>query len=84
MYPPGMRGPNMEVSRNMDKYFTEANQAILERKVKKLWIPILIVHSDKHHVNKLNNAVLVPELKRQNKQLEISRYPGYGHGLIWG
>ena len=35
MYPVGMRGPNMEVSRNYQKYYGEKNSEILDRKVQK-------------------------------------------------
>ena len=84
MYPVGMRGPNMEVSKNLDKYFTAENQRILERKVKTLATPILIVHSDGHHVNILNNLHLVPVIRAANKDLKTILYPGFGHGFVWG
>ncbi len=84
MYPEGMRGPNMEVSRNLEKYFTVENRQILERKVETLSTPILIVHSDRHHVNILNNMHLVPAIRAAGKGLETILYPGFGHGFVWG
>ena len=84
MYPVGMRGPNMAVSKNLDKYFTAENQRILERKVKTLATPILIVHSDRHHINILNNLHLVPAIRAANKDVKTILYPGFGHGFVWG
>ncbi len=84
MYPKGMRGPNMEVSRNLEKYFTAENKRILERKVETLSTPVLIVHSDRHHVNILNNLHLVPTIREAGKDLETILYPGFGHGFVWG
>ena len=84
MYPEGMRGPNMEVSRNLEKYYTDENRRILEGKVKTLSTPILIVHSDRHHVNILNNLHLVPAIRAAGKDLEtiIQSQGGFGGVLL--
>ena len=84
MYPRGMRGPNMEICKNHEKYFKEENRRILKEKVKKLSCPIIIVHSDVHPINNVNNGYLIPEIKAQKKSLKTILYPGFGHGFCWG
>ncbi|MCP5111346.1 MAG: alpha/beta hydrolase, partial [bacterium] len=84
MYPEGMRGPNMEVSKDLDRYFRNENREILERKVQELSTPVLIVYSDRHHINILNNRRLVPAIRAAGKDLRTALYPGYGHGFVWG
>lgn len=84
MYPEGTKGPNMEVSRDLDKYFRSENAEILRRKVSKLSTPILIVHSDRHHINILNNLHLVPAIRAAGKDLKTILYPGFAHSFIWG
>lgn len=84
MYPVGMRGPNAEVSTNLDKYFKDENKRILEDKVRTLTKPMLIVHSDQHPVNVLNDLHLLPAIRATGKNLETILYPGFGHAFAWG
>jgi len=84
MYPKGMKGPNMEVSRNHQKYYSEKNREILDRKVKTLSCPMLIVHSDVHQINTVTSNYLIPKIKAQGKDLKTILYPGIRHGFYWG
>ncbi len=84
MYPVGMRGPNMTVSRNPERYFTDESRRILKEKVASLSSPIFIVHSDVHSINALNNRYLIPAIKRQEKDLTTKLYGGLPHSFIWG
>ena len=84
MYPVGMRGPNAEVSTNLNKYFKDENKRILEEKVRTLSKPMLIVHSDQHPINILNDLHLLPGIRAAGKNLETILYPGFGHGFVWG
>jgi dienelactone hydrolase len=80
----GMKGPNMDVSRNHQAYYGQKNSGILEKKVGRLSCPILIVHSDVHQINDVNNAYLIPKIRAQGKDLETILYPGLDHGFYWG
>jgi len=82
MYPEGVSGPDGKVM--SPEYFTDVCREILQRKVRALSCPVLIVHSDRHRVNWVNNTYLVPEIRKQGKSLEMILYPGYGHGFVWG
>jgi len=84
MYPEGMRGPNMEVSRNHQKYFGDENSIILKEKVQRLSCPILVVHSDVHQISIVNSKYHIPEIRAQGKSLETILYPGFDHGFYWG
>ncbi len=84
MYPVGMRAPNAEVSTNLDEYFTDENKRILEDKVRTLSKPMLVVHSDQHQVNILNDLHLLPAIRAAGKNLETILYPGFGHAFMWG
>jgi dipeptidyl aminopeptidase/acylaminoacyl peptidase len=84
MYPEGMKGPNMNVSRNHQKYYGEKNSGILDEKVGRLSCPVLIVHSDVHQINDVNNEYLIPKIRAQGKDLETILYPGLDHGFYWG
>ena len=84
MYPVGMRAPNAEVSMNLEEYFGDENKRILEEKVRTLSKPMLIVHSDRHQVNILNDLHLLPAIRAAGKNLETILYPGFGHGFVWG
>ncbi len=82
MYPEGVSGPDGKVMNT--EYFTDVCKEILRRKVRALSCPILIVYSDRHRVNWVNNTYLVPEIEKQKKSLERILLPGYGHGFVWG
>ncbi len=84
MYPVGRRGPDMEVSRNYQRYFGKEQAKVLKEKVAKLSCPVLINHGDVHHINIVNNKFLVPEILKQSKQLHTILYPRQGHAFIWG
>jgi dienelactone hydrolase len=84
MYPEGMKGPNYEVCGNHEKYFTNKNRKILRKKVIKISCPTMILHSDIHPINDVNNTYLIPEMRAQGKNIQTTLYPGLHHGFIWG
>ena len=59
----GMKGPNIEVLRNHQEYFTDKNREILKRKVEKPSCLILITHSDIPLVNIDNSEYLILETR---------------------
>ena len=82
MYPEGVSGPDGKVMN--PEYFTDVSREILQRKVRALSCPVLIVQSDRHRINWVNNTYLVPEIRKQEKNFEMILYPGYGHAFVWG
>ena len=47
--------------------------------------PILLLQGDtKNNLDKINNQLLIPELKSFNKDISSMRFPGLGHGFYWG
>ncbi|MCZ6671685.1 MAG: hypothetical protein O7C75_01975 [Verrucomicrobia bacterium] len=66
------------------EYFTDVCREILQRKVRAFSCPVLIVHSDRNRVTWVNSTYLVPEIRKQEINLEMTLYPGYGHGFVWG
>jgi acetyl esterase/lipase len=44
----------------------------------------LIAHGDQHPINKINNEIIIPELKEAQKKLEVILYPGQPHGFYNG
>ncbi|MCZ6673546.1 MAG: prolyl oligopeptidase family serine peptidase, partial [Verrucomicrobia bacterium] len=47
--------------------------------------PILLLQGDtKNTLDKINNELLIPELKSLNKDVSSIRFPGLGHGFYWG
>ncbi|MBI3693327.1 MAG: alpha/beta fold hydrolase [Acidobacteria bacterium] len=67
------------------KYYTPELQQFTRAKVRKIRCPILIVHSDQHLINRVNEQILVPELKAASKDVQEFAVPSQPHCFaFWG
>ena len=47
--------------------------------------PVLLLQGDsKNSLDKINNQLLIPEMKSMNKDISSMRFPGLAHGFYWG
>lgn len=66
------------------KFYTPELEKLTRAKVGKINCPVLIVHGDKHPINKINHEIVIPELKKAEKKVEVILYPGQPHGFYHG
>lgn len=64
--------------------YTPELQKLTHEKIRRIKAPIFLAHSDVHAINKINNEIFIPELKRAGKQVEVMSYPGQPHGWSRG
>jgi dienelactone hydrolase len=69
---------------NPHKYYTAAVQKVTPAKIANISCPILIVHGDVHAINRINDQIIVPELKAAGKQVKDILYKGEQHGFSVG
>jgi dienelactone hydrolase len=74
-------GPIMD---DPKRFYTPELEKFTREKVRKINCPVLIVHGDKHPINKINHEIIIPELKKAEKKLEVIAYPGQPHGFYFG
>jgi dipeptidyl aminopeptidase/acylaminoacyl peptidase len=65
-------------------FYTPALRRLTREKIARITAPILIAAGDVHPINRINNEILVPELRRAGKRLELITYPGAPHGFSQG
>jgi dienelactone hydrolase len=69
---------------NPRKYYTAEVQKVTRRKIAKISCLVLIVHGDVNVINRINDHIIVPELKAAGKQVEHIVYKGEQHGFSMG
>jgi serine/threonine protein kinase/dienelactone hydrolase len=62
-----------------ERFITEEAKKQTHDKVMKVSCPVFYAHSDQVVFNKLNDLVLVPELKKMKPKLEMKQYPKLYH-----
>jgi dipeptidyl aminopeptidase/acylaminoacyl peptidase len=77
--PPFMGKSLRPILSDPDRFITDAAKKQTRDKVLRVSCPVLYAHSDQVIFNKLNDLVLVPELKKIKPKLEIKRYPELSH-----
>jgi enterochelin esterase-like enzyme len=80
----GDYGPRLEIMAAPEKYLTAALRERTLEKLKTLRAPVLILHSDRHDLHKLNAPLFVPLMKQAGVNVEYREYAGYGHGFYFG
>jgi acetyl esterase/lipase len=65
-------------------HYTPELRELTRAKIRRIACPVLIVHGDQHPINKINDEVLIPELKAAGKTLEVILYPGQPHTFVFG
>ena len=66
------------------RYYTPELQARTREKIAAIACPILICQGDQHPINKVNDEVFIPELKRAGRDVEVMIYPGQPHSFFFG
>lgn len=66
------------------RFYTPDLQKYTQAKIRRINCPVLIVQGDVHPINKINNEIIIPELKAAGKRLEVILYPGQPHGFYFG
>jgi acetyl esterase/lipase len=62
-------------------FYTPELKEFTQQKIRRIHCPLLIAHGDVHPINKINNDIVIPELKAAGKPLETILYPGKPHGF---
>ena len=73
-----------EIMKEPQRFYTAELQKRTREKIARINCPILIAHGDQHPINKVNDEILIPELKRAGKKLEVIHYPGQPHSFYFG
>lgn len=66
------------------RYYTPALQTFTRQKIERIACPVLIVQGDQHPINKINDEIVVPELKAAGKDFRVIVYPGQPHNFVFG
>jgi acetyl esterase/lipase len=82
--PPFKVSDGQKIMEDPKSYYTPELQEHTRDKIGKINCPIFIGQGDKHIINKINNEIFIPELKKAEKKLEVILYPGAPHGFSWG
>jgi acetyl esterase/lipase len=64
-------------------YYTPELQKFTREKIARIACPVLIVHGDQHPINKINDDIIIPELKDAGKTVEVILYPGQPHTFVF-
>jgi acetyl esterase/lipase len=77
--PPFMGKSLRPILSEPERFITDAARERTHDKVMKVSCPVFYAHSDQVFFNKLNDLVLVPELKKMKPKLEMKGYPKLYH-----
>jgi dipeptidyl aminopeptidase/acylaminoacyl peptidase len=69
---------------NPRKYYTPEIQKLTRAKIARIDCPVLIVHGDVHVINRINDQIIIPELKAAGKKYQEIFVPGARHGYSMG
>ena len=61
--------------------YTDAARDYTRAKIRKIEAPIFLAHGDVHPINHFNSEITIPEMKAENRCLEVKLYPGENHGF---
>ena len=61
----------------------EKTRSFTQAKIDKIACPVLIVHSDVHPINKINDVFVIPMMKKAGKAPEICYVPDVRHGFYF-
>ncbi len=79
--PPYQVGNGRHIMEDPKSFYTPELQKHTREKIGKINCPILIAHGDVASINKINNEIFIPELKKAGKKVEVLLYPGELHGF---
>ncbi len=61
--------------------YTAAARDYTRGKIRKISAPIFLAHGDVHLINKFNHEITIPEMRAENRELEVKLYAGENHGF---
>jgi acetyl esterase/lipase len=62
-------------------YYTPELQQFTREKIRKIHCPVFIAYGNVHPINKINNEIIIPEMRDAGKAPEVILYPGQPHGF---
>lgn len=77
-------GVRLEMMREPERFFTKEVADRTLTKLKTIQAPVLIIHSDRHDLVRLNKPMILPLMREAGVNVDYREYPGYGHGFYWG
>jgi dipeptidyl aminopeptidase/acylaminoacyl peptidase len=66
------------------KYYTPELQKFTKDKIARISCPVFIALGGTSQINKINDDIIIPELKEAGKNPEVVLYPGQPHGFSKG
>lgn len=82
--PPFKVNDGKHIMEDPKRFYTPEAQKLTREKIRKIGCPLFVAHGDVNVINKVNNEILVPELKQAGKKLEVILYRGERHGFSYG
>jgi dienelactone hydrolase len=80
-----MKSPDQQtIMEDPKRYYTPELEKLTQGKIAKISCPVLIAQGDQHPINKVNNELFIPELKKAGKNVEVITYPGQPHSFVFG
>jgi dipeptidyl aminopeptidase/acylaminoacyl peptidase len=79
--PPYTAQSGLHLMEDPQRFYTPQWQKHTREKIGKISCPVFIAQGDVHLINKINNEIFIPELKKAGKTVEVVLYPGEKHGF---
>lgn len=73
-----------EMMKHPKEHYTPELQEFTRRKIAKIHCPVFIGHGDVHAINRINEEIIMPEMRKAGKDLQDVGYPGQPHGFYFG
>jgi dipeptidyl aminopeptidase/acylaminoacyl peptidase len=70
-----------DVTRDPQRYLTPELRKMTRAKIEKIKCPVFIAEGGVNPINRINNEIILPELKRAGKDFQAILYAGEGHGF---
>jgi acetyl esterase/lipase len=77
-------GSGRTIMADPKNYYTPDLQRFTREKIAKIGCPIFIAYGNVSSINKINNEIVIPELKDAGKAVEVVLYPNEPHGFSKG
>jgi acetyl esterase/lipase len=69
---------------NPKNFYTPEFQKLTREKIARIGCPVLIVQGDQHPINKINQEIIILELRQAEKKVEVISYAGQPHNFVFG
>lgn len=75
---------NQQKMENPRQYYTPEIQKRTQQKIASVEAPIFIASGGKTVINRINDQIIIPELRQAGKEVEVTLYPDQPHGFSSG